>query len=214
MKKYKAILFDFDGTIADTNEIILKSWRYIYMHYLGRECRDEEVVDSFGEVLIDTLIERFPNEDPEEMLDLFRNYQKSFFEEEIEIFPGMTELIVELEKRGYKLAIVTSRTKSQALVGLKKFDLLSKFDVFVSCEDTTAHKPDPAPTLIALKKLGVKANEAIFVGDSKNDIKCAHNAGVAAVLVDWTICLPEKERFGENRAEYVITAPEQLLDIV
>lgn len=214
MKKFKAILFDFDGTIADTNQIILKSWRYIYNLYLGRDCRDEEVVGSFGEVLIDTLIERFPDKDPDEMLDLFRNYQKTYFEEEIILFPGMKELIDELEKRGYSLGIVTSRTKSQAMVGLKKFNMISKFDCFVSCEDTTAHKPDPAPMQIALEKLGLRPNEAIYVGDSRYDIQCAHNAGVQAVLVDWTICLPENERFGANRAEYTIKHPLELLDIV
>mgnify|MGYP003333254878 CR=1 FL=1 len=68
--------------------------------------------------------------------------------------------------------------------------------------------------LIALKKLGVKPNEAIFIGDSRYDIQCAHNAGVEAVLVDWTICLPKKERFGENRAEYEIKTAEELLELL
>lgn len=214
MKKFKAVLFDFDGTIADTNEIILKSWRYIYKEYRGRECRDEEVVGSFGEVLIDTLREHFPDKDEYEILEKFRTYQKSFFEEEVILFDGMKELIAELNKRGYMTAIVTSRTKPQTMVGLKKFGMISMFDAFVSCEDTDAHKPDPAPVQIALEKLGIKPTDAIMVGDSKNDIQCAHNAGVQAVLVDWTVCLPERERFGANRAEYTIYKPSELLDII
>ncbi len=214
MKKFKAVLFDFDGTIADTNEIILKSWRYIYKMYLGRECRDEEIVGTFGEVLVDTLSERFPNENINEVLVNFRDYQKTYFEEEIVLFDGMKELVAELNERGYMTAIVTSRIKSQTLVGLKKFGMISMFDAFVSAEDTSAHKPDPAPVLIALEKLGIKPRDAIMVGDSKNDIKCAHNAGVKAVLVDWTVCLPAKERFGENRAEYTIYKPKELLDII
>ncbi len=214
MNKIKAVLFDFDGTIADTNEIILKSWRYIYKEYLGRVCRDEEVVGSFGEALADTLKARFPDVDLDEILNKFRNYQHSFFAEEVTLFSGMKELVQELKRRNYLTGIVTSRTKSQTMVGLQKFNMEELFDTFVSCEDTPAHKPDPAPCLIALKRLGVEPKDAIYIGDSRYDIQCAHNAGMQAVLVDWTICLPKEDRNGINRAEYTIMKAEELLDII
>lgn len=214
MKKFKAVLFDFDGTIADTNSLIIGSWRHTYMTYLGRPCRNEEVLGTFGEVLDDTIKYLFPDEDPDEVIKVYRSYQKDRYEDEIEIYPGMKELITELKKRGYKIALVTSRLKDSSVVGLTKFGINEMFDAFVSCEDTNKHKPDPEPCLIALQKLGIKPEEAIMVGDSKNDIKCAHNAGVKAILCDWTVCLPMEERIGENRPDFVIQKAEEILDIV
>lgn len=210
----KAVLFDYDGTIMDTNEIILKSWRHLYMQILGRECRDEEVTNSFGEVLRDTLIERFPDYDADELIAIYRNFQQDFFIDELKIFPGMKEMILALKNRGYLTAIVTSRVSAPTWNGLKKFGLENAFDAVVSCDDTDAHKPSPVPCQIALEKLGVDPSEAIMLGDSKYDIQCAHNAGVKAVLVNWTICTPQSERVGISKPDYIIDTASELFDII
>lgn len=214
MGKIKAVLFDFDGTLVDTNEIILGSWRHTYKTILGRECTNEEVVGTFGEILYDTMVNRFPDVDPEEAIAIYRQYQEGIYKEAIEMCPGMRDLVLELKKRGYKTAIVTSRLKSSTETGLYKFDIADQFDAFVSCEDTDKHKPDPTPCLIALEKLGVTADEAIMIGDSKYDIQCAHNAGIKAVLVNWTICLPEEQRVGLNVADWVVDRADEILDII
>jgi len=184
------------------------------MVMLGRECRDEEVVGSFGEVLDDTLIERFPGEDVNKLIQIYRDCQKDFYYDDIKIYPGMKELILGLKERGIMTAIVTSRAASSTIIGLEKFGMQDAFDAIITCDDTDAHKPSPVPCQLALEKLGVKPEEAIMVGDSKNDIKCAHNAGVKAVLVNWTICLPTNDREGENKADWEIDNAEEIYDII
>ena len=213
MSRFKAVLFDFDGTIMDTNTIILKSWKHTFNTVLGRDPVHEEIVATFGEPLEVTMRKLFPDRDTHEMVETYRNYQRHIYRDDITMFPGMKETILELQKRGYKVAIVTSRLWYSTRTGLYKFDIADCFDAVVSAEDTTIHKPDPTPCLLCLEKLGVSPEEALMVGDSKFDILCARNAGVASCLVSWSISVGDELR-EELAPEYYITEASQLLDIV
>lgn len=213
MSKFKAVLFDFDGTIMNTNNVILNSWRHTFKTKLGVEPDPQEIYKTFGEVLKDTMKKFFPDEDQDEMIDIYRSYQKDIFTEAIEIFPGMKEVILKLHEAGIKVAIVTSRYLNSTVEGLKKYGIDEVFDAMVSAEDTEIHKPLPEPCLICLKKLGIEAKDAVMVGDSKYDILCARNAGVESALVSWTISVSEEER-KELVPEYYIEKAEDLLDVV
>ena len=213
MSKIKAVLFDFDGTIMDTNTIILESWKHTFNTVLGRDPDHEEIVATFGEPLDVTMGKLFPDRDTAEMVDTYRNYQRHIYQKDITMFPGMKDVILELQRRGCKVAIVTSRLWHSTRTGLYKFDIADCFDAVVSAEDTTIHKPDPTPCLLCLEKLGIQPEEALMVGDSKFDILCARNAGVKSCLVSWTISVNEEQR-RELAPEYYITEADQLLDIV
>ncbi|MBR4020459.1 MAG: HAD-IA family hydrolase, partial [Firmicutes bacterium] len=156
----------------------------------------------------------FPEVPVEEAIEIYRSHQKDIFEEMIEPFPGMVELIKGLKARGYKVAITTSRLGNSTMVGLRKFGLDDVFDVIVTANDTTKHKPDPEPVLITLEKLGAKPEEALMIGDSMFDIKCAHNAGVKAVLVGWAEAVTEEDLNGPDRPDYFIETAEDLFDLV
>ncbi len=210
----KAVLFDFDGTIVDTNELILNSWRHLYKTVLGRECRDEEVTVSFGEALWDSVRDRFPGYNTDELVDIYRKYNRQIFLEQVKIYPGMKELLVELKRRGIKTAVVTSRGITTSTMGIEKYGLADYLDVIITCEDTDAHKPDPLPCQIAMDRLSVKPDECIMIGDSRLDIQCAHNAGVKGVLVNWTICCPEKMRVENSKPDYIIDKAEEILDLL
>ena len=213
MSKFKAVLFDFDGTIMDTNTIILKSWKHTFNTVLERDPVHEEIVATFGEPLDVTMGKLFPDRDTHEMVETYRNYQRHIYKDDITMFPGMKDVILELKERGYKVAIVTSRLWYSTRTGLYKFDIADMFDAVVSAEDTTIHKPDPTPCLLCLEKLGIGPEEALMVGDSKFDILCARNAGVESCLVSWTISVSEELR-RQLAPEYYITDAKQLLDIV
>ena len=213
MSRIKAVLFDFDGTIMDTNTIILESWKHTFNTVLGRDPVREEIVATFGEPLEVTMGKLFPDRDTAEMVNVYRSYQRHIYQKDITLFPGMKEVVTKLKERGYKIAIVTSRFWESTQQGLYKFDISDMIDAVVSAEDTTIHKPDPTPCLLCLEKLGIGPDEAIMVGDSKFDILCARNAGVKSVLVSWTISVDDALR-EELAPEYYITNADQLLDIV
>ncbi len=213
MSKIKAVLFDFDGTIMDTNTIILKSWQHTFNMVLGRDPDFEVIKQTFGEPLDETMAKLFPDRDTHEMVETYRNYQRHIYKDDITMFPGTKEVIEELKRRGFRVAIVTSRLWSSTTQGLYKFDIAHMFDAVVSAEDTTIHKPDPTPILLCLDKLGIGPDEALMVGDSKFDILCARNAGVPSVLVSWTISVTDEQR-AALAPDYYIEDPAEILGIV
>ena len=210
----KAVLFDFDGTIMDTNEIILESWRHVFKEFRGRVCADEEVLGSFGEILEDTMRQTFPDIDTKLTVESYRNFQRTLYKDRIKLCDGIDGLVKGLYERGIKVAIVTSRFRGSTIEGAQRFGIAEYITDYVGCDDTKAHKPNPEPLNIALEKLGVTKDEAIYVGDSKYDIQCAHNAGMKAVLVNWTICLAKKDRVGINKADFEIDTAGDLFDII
>ena len=211
--KINTILFDFDGTVANTNGLIIDSWQYVYQALTGRRASEEVIKSTFGEPLAISMEKAFPDTPPQQSIDLYREHQKDIYEDMIEPFPGMTELIRELKERNYKIGIVTSRLRNTTMIGLRKFGLLRYIDDIVTCEDTDRHKPDPAPVLIALERLSADPQEALMVGDSRFDIGCAHNAKVKAVLVGWAEAMNGEEA-EEEKPEYIIEKAEDLLRII
>lgn len=214
MSKINTILFDFDGTLMNTNELILGSWQHTFKTITGKEGEPEAIHRTFGETLAKSMGEFFPDFPLEEGIEIYRGYQVGRFADCISPFPGMVELVQELKKRGYKTAVVTSRLRPTTMEGLEKFQLDRIFDAIVTMEDCTKHKPDPEPALIALEKLGVKPEEAMMIGDSKFDIGCANNAGVASVLVNWAVAIYDKEKEGIFKPDYVIEEAEDIFKIL
>ena len=208
------VLFDFDGTLVNTNDLIIASWQYTYKHYLGHEVSLEHIVASFGEVLPLTMAREFPDVDVDEACNVYRDYQLHVAEEMIKTFEGIPDLLKELNARGYRVAIVTSRTRESALRYLDMLEISGYFEDLVTCDDTNKHKPDPEPILVCLRKLGVSADEAVMVGDSPFDMKCANNAGVKSVLVDWRITDSEKAVISDAVVDYEIATPMDLIDVL
>jgi pyrophosphatase PpaX len=212
-RQITTVLFDFDGTLIDTNEVIIQSFQYTFRKVLGEEKPLEEIVKNFGEPLAVTM-EKMLDIPPEEAMAIYREYHYEKFDDLIEIFPGMLELIRVLKERGYKLGIVTSRLRHTTMKGLEKYGLEDYFDYVLTADDTDRHKPDPTPIVMTLEKLGSKPEEAIMVGDSMFDILCAHNAGVESILVGWAIAVTEDEKKGPNKPTYIAERAEDILAII
>lgn len=210
----KTILFDFDGTVANTNRLIIDSWQHVFRTVHGKEADEADIKATFGEPLGISMVKNFPDMNPEDAIDMYRSHQKDIYEEMIEPFPGIVELLKGLKEKGYQVGIVTSRLRNSTMIGLRKFGLAETADCIVTCEDTDKHKPDPEPALIALEKLSAKADETLMVGDSMFDIKCAHNAGIKAVMVGWAEAITEADLTGPDRPEYCIEKAEDLYDIL
>jgi pyrophosphatase PpaX len=202
----KAILWDLDGTLLDSNDVIAESWQHTVMSYAGRNVTDDEIRRTFGEMLIDSMRWMLPEADPYEALDFYRTYQRTIFLDRISLFGGTEEVLGTLNDAGFKNAIVTSRLKTSTYRALDKFGLTDLFDAVLTADDTEKFKPDPAPLFQILDMIGCKAGEAIFIGDTRQDMEAGKSAGIFTILVDWSDALPP----GKIREE--ATAPDIVIE--
>ena len=208
------VLFDFDGTLVNTNDVIIASWQHTYMYYLGREESLEKITACFGEPLLLTMEREFPEVDPRESAGVYRNVQKENADELVKIFPGIKELLESLKTDGFRMGVVISFTRESAQRYMDMFGIGDYFEEMVSCDDTDIHKPNPEPILLCLKKMGITAEEALMVGDSPFDIKCANNAGVKSVLVGWRITGDGQTLIDDAREDFTISEPSELVGVL
>ncbi|HYF83292.1 MAG TPA: pyrophosphatase PpaX [Clostridia bacterium] len=208
---YKYVLFDLDGTLINTNRLIIDSFKYTYKTCLGLDVSEQDILKYFGEPLIVTL-KRYSEEKGDEMYQTYIDYNESRHDDTVTIFEGVQELLKELSKQGFTLALVTSKRRKAALMGLDLFDIKKYFDAFIALEDTELHKPNPAPVIKALELLNAHPSDAIMVGDSVFDIHCAHGAGVKAVLVKWSVA--QGFQGDDASADYVAHDTEELLRVI
>jgi pyrophosphatase PpaX len=182
----RAVLFDFDGTLADTTDLIMNSFRHTMRTHLDRVPSEEEWLSGFGTPLA-TQIQRYARSEAEfaAMLATYQTYQRQHFDTLLRPFEGAPELVAELARRGVPMAIVTSRYRRSTLRGLELCGILDHVPVLVTPEDVTHPKPHPEPVLQALDRLGMEARGAVFVGDSPHDIASGRAAGTRTAGVLW-----------------------------
>jgi len=181
-----AILFDLDGTLIDTIELIVSSALHAFEGWPGAVPSEEDWIRGIGTPLVEQLRTYAPNEpDLAMLLERYRAYQHLHHDRLTRCYDGVPDVITRLADRGYPMAIVTSKASFIARRSLDWVRLGSFFPVVVGYDETTRHKPDPAPVLFALEKLGATADRAVFVGDSPHDIHAGNAAGVLTIAATW-----------------------------
>ncbi|WP_416147176.1 pyrophosphatase PpaX [Salipaludibacillus sp. HK11] len=185
-KKINTILFDLDGTLINTIDLIVASFLYTMEKYYPGEYKREDVVSFIGPPLAET----FKNLDPlrmEEMMTTYRTFNHQYHDELVKEYEGVKETLEELSSQGYKMAIVTTKRRETAVKGLELMGLEHFFPVVISIDEVTKYKPDPQPLNMALEKLGSSSDEAIMIGDSEHDILGGINTGTKTAGVAWSV---------------------------
>jgi pyrophosphatase PpaX len=181
-----AILFDLDGTLIDSIELILKSAHYAF-DKLSRECpSDEEWLTGVGIPLF-TMFGRYARDEADKaaLIAAYREYQMEHHDRLIRCYDDVLDTVAELRARGHEIAVVTSKSEYLALRALVHLGLARSIDTVVGCDGSSRHKPDPEPVLIALQRLGCAPHDAVFVGDSIHDVLAGNAAGVRSVAALW-----------------------------
>jgi pyrophosphatase PpaX len=182
-----AALFDFDGTLVDTTEMIFQSMRHATSSVLGREdFTREELLANVGQPL-PRQMEILDAEKAELLLEAYRAHHEEHHDALIAEFPGVDEALNRLRTAGVRIVVVTSKRRRSVEMALEKFPGLDLVvDLFVTMEDTTEHKPHPEPLLKGLELAGgVPKDKAVYVGDSPFDVQAAKAAGLRSVAVSW-----------------------------
>ena len=211
---WRGVFFDLDGTLADTVELILMSYRHTMRTHLGEAPPDERWLATIGTPLASQLGDFARNEDERlAMLDTYVAFQRGVHDDMARPFPGALAALSELRRRGVRLAIVTSKAGRIARRTMEVCGLGDAVDLVVAGDDVVRGKPDPEPVLSALGKLGLgeRPEEVVFVGDSPVDLRSGRAAGTRTAAVAWG---PHERRVLEaEEPEYFLDELEDVLRI-
>jgi len=210
-KPITTLLFDFDGTLLDTNELIIQTFEHVLGgHYPGKYDRID-ILSFLGPTLHETFDSIEP-EKTEQLIEEYRAWNKSMHDELSSEFDGVSETMKLLKAAGMKMAIVSTKRKDMVMRGLGLLDVEGVFDEVIAMDDVTKTKPDPEPILLALERLGVTADEALMIGDNYHDIEGGQNAGVRTAGVAWSA---KGEAFLQTfNPDYMLQHISELLQLV
>jgi pyrophosphatase PpaX len=206
------VLFDLDGTLVDTIDLILRSFRHATEQVLGEALPDEVVLADVG-VPLARQMRSFSEADADELLRVYREHNAEHHDDLIREYPGVEDVLRELRARGYKLGVVTSKLNHMACRGLDCFDLRPLVDLVVGADDVEIHKPDPHPLLVAAERLGSAPERCVYVGDAPPDMQAARGARMVAIAALWGAAHAD-ERVLAERPDIALSDVRQLLDIM
>ncbi|MFK3960539.1 pyrophosphatase PpaX [Guptibacillus hwajinpoensis] len=204
------ILFDLDGTLINTNDLIMASFRHTFEHFYPGRYEDEELKQFIGEPLYLTFA-KHDERRAEEMVAFYREHNIANHDKLVTEFDGVFETVKTLSENGYKLAIVTSKMRNTVEMGLKLTELDQFFPVVITVDEVENPKPHPEQLETAMKELRSDREETIMVGDSQYDILAGQNAGVTTVGVSWTI--KGSDFLASFKPDYLIDHMGELLAI-
>lgn len=186
-KKYQVLLFDLDGTIADTDEMIVQTMNTLYVLYRnGKRTPREQIYYFSGPPIYETLNKEFPNCDMEFMHSEFRRISKELYPSLVKCYPHARDTLIKLKENGYKLGIVTNKIHSSTLYCLELIGLKDIFESLVCYDDVINHKPHEESILVSLNNFQASdLSKVLYIGDNESDLKCANNAHVDCALVSW-----------------------------
>ncbi|WNS42363.1 HAD family hydrolase [Paenibacillus sp. MMS20-IR301] len=182
----QAVLFDFDGTLADTLPLSFRAFQAVFKQYDHREVSRDELVTMFGPTEEGIIGGNFadPSSVPQAIEDYYSLYEQGHFEE-FQNEASILELLQALKQQGLKLGVITGKSRRAYQISAGALELEHYFDIAITGDDVVKPKPDPEGIHTALRTLGIDSSSAVFVGDSNADILAGKAAGLRTYGVRW-----------------------------
>ena len=210
--RYSTVLFDLDGTILDSIELILESYRHTMRTHRGAAPPDSHFLAGLGTPL-KAQFKSFTS-DPAEieaMITTYRAWNLANHDAMVTAYPGAVDAVRALKARGARLGLVTSKNSGGVKRGLDLVGLGDVFESLVTSDRLEKHKPDPEPVRTALADLGVTADHALFVGYSPHDLAAGRAAGVHTAACLWGPF--DRKVLAEESPDYWLESYDDLLKI-
>lgn len=209
----KTLVFDFDGTVADTLPICFYAFQQVFLTFDRREVTNEEIYAMFGPSEVGMIEQNLTNQSeiPYAILHFYQTYQDKHGEY-VHPFTPLHTLLVDMKKMGYQLAIFTGKGRRSLDISIAQLGLDGLFDILISGDDVTKPKPDPQGLDIIMKQLNSQPQEMLMIGDSDADIEAGIRANVRTVRVDWFSSV--SPRSFKCQPDYVATVVNELTELI
>ena len=206
MKRYKAIIYDIDGTLLNTVEQNMYPLIRIIREELGEDWTFEQVVPFTAQPGTKTIAD-LGIRDVAGVYARWVRYVNEYGKA-AEPFDGIPQLLHGVREKGLKQAVASSKMRRQYGIDMPRNGFDKFMDAAVLYEDTEKHKPDPEPLLLCLRRLGVKAEEALYVGDARADMEAARNAGMDFAYASWGSFFPMER----SEPDFYLDHPTDLIE--
>ena len=154
--RFPVVLFDLDGTVIDSGAIILASMRHAAKEVLGAEVPDEELMAAVGGPGLEAQMHALAPDKVDELVDVYRAHNEPLHDELV-CCAGMDDVLVRLKDEGRRLGIVTAKRRQTVELAFARIPIAHLFETVVGGDETARHKPDPEPLLLALDRMGARA---------------------------------------------------------
>lgn len=183
----EAVLFDLDGTLIDTHDLILETMRYSVRTVLGHDVDDASLMEKVGQPLRVQMLDLADGDEAvrDELCRVYRERNRKVHDRLIKRFAGTAEALARLAGEGVPMGVVTSKLHEPAMHGLACCGIDGFFDVLIGPDDWPEHKPDPGPVRRGCEVLGVDPSLCAYVGDSPFDLAAGRGAGCFTVAATW-----------------------------
>jgi HAD superfamily hydrolase (TIGR01549 family) len=208
--RYKGIIFDIDGTLASTNQLIFDTFNFVASKFLNRIFTEKEIIAMFGPPE-DVILKKLFSEETEKASEEYYNYYRENHHI-ARIYPGIKELIEDLKKRSVLLSIFTGKGRRSSMITLMETELLNYFDLIVTGDDVLEHKPSAEGILRFVNEFKLPKDKVLMIGDAVSDVKAARSAGVDYASVLWDSYGAEKVK--EINNDRVFHSVEELKEFI
>jgi pyrophosphatase PpaX len=184
--KYKTILFDFDGTLADTLPICFYSFQKIFKKYDDKDLEKQDILAMFGPSEVGIIKQNLLNNQyVEQAIKDYYDFYNMGHSELVKHNEEILNMLNELKRKGILLGVVTGKARRSYEISINHLFASDPFEVSITGDDVIYPKPHPEGVIKAIKILNSSVNQTLFVGDSDADIKAGIDAGVTTVGVNW-----------------------------
>jgi pyrophosphatase PpaX len=195
------VIFDMDGTLTRTNELIFESFNFVAEKYAGRRLTPKEIIALFGPPEEGGLAKIVGENAVDGAMDELCHYYQSHHHRLAGLHDGMEDVLRLLQERKVKLAVFTGKGKRTASITLRELGIEKYFDFVVSGSDVVHHKPHHEGIVKIINHFAVSSADVLMVGDSVGDIQASRGAGVRVATVVWDSY--DKERVLRENADLV-----------
>ena len=189
---FDGVIFDIDGTLTSTNELIFSTFNHVSKKYINRTFTNEEIIGMFGppedDILKDLVnVEEFENA----RLDYYKYYEDNH-KEMADAYPGIIDCVKYLKEKNIPLFIYTGKGRETTRITLEQIGLGNEFLEILSGDDVENHKPSPEAINTIVDKYNIEREKTLMIGDSVHDYLAAKDAGVKIASVVWDCYAKEK----------------------
>ena len=210
-KRFQTLLFDMDGTVLNSDPMILEAMNTLYDRYRdGVRTPEEKVYYFSGPPIRETLKTEFPNMDQAFIYKAFHDVSYSLYKTHTFPYPHSREVLLKLKEAGFNLGVVTNKIHHLTEYALECIGLDDIFTYIVGSDDVKNTKPHQEGMEKAMNHFHSSKEETIYIGDNTTDYEAAKNAGIACCLVSWGPRVLPKEL----KPEYKISSYLELEDVV